>query len=79
MASGGTIFILSFTTVGIGIQKLLGGYARTYTYMYMWAHSHSQQGDVTSLLLFFQSKENRLKIVQRHIQERDMLNASQFS
>jgi hypothetical protein len=46
------IYIPSFIKIGSGIQRLLGG---TDT------KAHRQQGDLISLLLFFQNKQIRLK------------------
>jgi hypothetical protein len=56
MGSDG-IYILSFIKIGWGIQRMLEGDT--------WADTqkHKQQGDLISLLLFFKSKVNRLKIV----------------
>jgi hypothetical protein len=48
MGSGARIYIPGFIKNGSGIQKLIGGI-------------HRQQGDLTSLLLYFQNKESRLK------------------
>jgi hypothetical protein len=52
MGSGDTIYIPSFRKIGSGIQEPLreGG-----------GGIHKQQGDLLSLLLFFRSKESRLK------------------
>jgi hypothetical protein len=51
MGSGSTIICpLSFIKIGSGIQKLIG----------VGIHRHRQQGDLISLLLFFQNKESRL-------------------
>jgi hypothetical protein len=52
MGSGAVIYVPSFIKIGSGIQKLIGGIHR---------HTHRQQGDLISLLLFFQNKESRLK------------------
>jgi hypothetical protein len=49
MGSAAMICILSFTKIGSGIQMLIGG-------------THRHHGDLISLLLFFQSKESRLKM-----------------
>jgi hypothetical protein len=51
MGSSVMIYIPGFKKIDSGIQKLLRGYAQT----------HKQQGDLISLLLFFQDKESRLK------------------
>jgi predicted AlkP superfamily phosphohydrolase/phosphomutase len=59
MGSGAMIYIPSFIRAGSDIQKLLGD---THTYGYR------QQGGLTSLLLFFQNKENGLKM---NIKERE--------
>jgi hypothetical protein len=53
MDSGAMMLILSFIKIGSDIQKLLGCGIHTQT--------HREQGDFISLLLFFQSKEGRLK------------------
>jgi hypothetical protein len=44
------IYIPSFLKIGSAIQKLMGGDSQ----------SHRQQGDLISLLLFFQNNESRL-------------------
>jgi hypothetical protein len=46
------IYIQGFIMFGSGIQKLIGGDAKT----------HRKDGDLIRLLLFFQNKERRLKI-----------------
>jgi hypothetical protein len=53
MASCGMIYLPSFTKIGSGIQKLMGGGGDT--------QRHRQQGDLISLPLFFENKESRLK------------------
>jgi hypothetical protein len=52
MDSGAMTYIPSFIKIGLCIQKLMGGDTQT----------HRQNGDRMSLLLFFQNKENRLKM-----------------
>jgi hypothetical protein len=47
MESGAMIYPPSFMKIGSGIQRLMG--------------IHRQQGDIISLLLFFQNKKSRLK------------------
>jgi hypothetical protein len=54
MGSGAMIYVPSFIKIGSGIRKLIGVDMET----------HRQQGDLISLLLFFQNKEIRLKITQ---------------
>jgi hypothetical protein len=56
MASGSMIYIPLFIRIASGIQKLV------------WRNTqiHRQQGDLISLLLFFQNKESRLKKYVRH-------------
>jgi hypothetical protein len=49
MGSGAMICIPSFVKIGSGVRNLMGG-------------MHRQQGDLISLLLFFQNKESRLKM-----------------
>jgi hypothetical protein len=51
MGSSAMIYILSFTKIGSGIQKLTVRDSQT----------HRQHGDLISLFLFFQNKESRLK------------------
>jgi hypothetical protein len=53
MGSGAVIYVPSFIKIGSGVQELIRGIHR---------HTHGQQGDLISLLLFFQNKESRLKI-----------------
>jgi hypothetical protein len=53
MGSDTTIHIPYFIKTGAGIQKLVMGGRDT--------HAQRQQGDVISLLLFFQNKERRLR------------------
>jgi hypothetical protein len=53
MASGSMIYISIFINTGSGIRKLIGGNTQT----------HRQDGDLISLLLFFQSMERRLKML----------------
>jgi hypothetical protein len=48
MDSGAVSYVPSFIKIDSDIQKLIGGI-------------HRQQGDLISLLLFFQNKESRLK------------------
>jgi hypothetical protein len=59
MGSDGNICIPSFIYIGSGIQKLWGrgGLVRIET------HTQRQQDNLTSILLFFQSKESRLKAI----------------
>jgi hypothetical protein len=52
MGSGAMIYIPSFLEIGSGIQKWIEGVTQT----------HRQQGDLISLLLFFQNKESKLKM-----------------
>jgi hypothetical protein len=52
MGSGAVIYVPSYIKIGSGVQKLMEGYADTYT--------HGQQRDLISLL--FQNKESKLKI-----------------
>jgi hypothetical protein len=47
------LYIPSFIKIASGIQKLLGG-------IHMQTRTHREQGDLTSLILFFQNKESRL-------------------
>jgi hypothetical protein len=54
MGSEAVIYIPSFIKIGSGIQKLMGGG--------ICRHTHRQQGDLISLLLYFQNKESRLKM-----------------
>jgi hypothetical protein len=44
MGSGAVIYIPSFIKIGSGIQRLIGGISR-------------QQGDLISLLLYFQNRK----------------------
>jgi hypothetical protein len=55
MGSGAMIYtyIPSLTNTGSGIQKLIGG------------GTHTQEADLISLLLIFQNKGSRLKMVKR--------------
>jgi hypothetical protein len=55
MGSGAVKYIPSFIKTGSDIQKFIGGEEFTDTL----------HGDLISLLLFFQNKENRLKINSR--------------
>jgi hypothetical protein len=48
MGSDAMIYIQSFIKIGSTIQKLL------------WGNTHRQQGDLISLLLFFQNNESKL-------------------
>jgi hypothetical protein len=50
MGSGAVIYVPSLIKIGLGIQKLIRGI-------------HRQQGDLISLILFFQNKESRLKSI----------------
>jgi hypothetical protein len=50
--SSAMIYIPSFTEIGSAMRKLMGGI-------------HRQHGDRISLHLFFENKENRLKIIRR--------------
>jgi hypothetical protein len=52
MGSNAIIYIPDFIKIGSGIQKLLGG-------IHMQTHRQRQQGDLISLILFFQNKESR--------------------
>jgi hypothetical protein len=52
MGSGAVMNVPSFIKIRSGIQKLIEGDTQT----------HRQQGDLISVLLFFQNKENRLRI-----------------
>jgi hypothetical protein len=52
MGSGAMIYISSSIKIGSDIQKLIMEDTQT----------HRQQGDHTSLLLFFQNERSRLKI-----------------
>jgi hypothetical protein len=52
MGSGVMIYMPSFIKIGSVIQKLIGG-----------GGIHTQQGDLISLLLFFQNKESKLKFI----------------
>jgi hypothetical protein len=54
MGSGALIYAPSFINIRSAIQKLIGRDTHTDT--------HRQQGELISLLLFFQNKESRLKI-----------------
>jgi hypothetical protein len=56
MGPGTLIYISSFIKIGLGIQRLLGGYTHKQT--------PRLQGDSISLLLFFQNKESGLKITK---------------
>jgi hypothetical protein len=55
MGSGAMIYtyVPSFINIGSGIQKLMGR---------IHIQTHREQGDLISLLLFFQNKEMKLKI-----------------
>jgi hypothetical protein len=55
MGPGAMIHIPSFVKIGSGIEKFDGGGTHTHS------KTHRQQGDLVSLLLFFQNKESRLK------------------
>jgi hypothetical protein len=50
-------YIPCFIKTVIAVQKLI-----EETYVGTETHTHRLQGDVISLLLFFKSKESRLKI-----------------
>jgi hypothetical protein len=50
MGSGAMIYKPSFIKIGSGIQRLGGGYT----------YRHRQQGDLISLLVFFQAKKEHL-------------------
>jgi hypothetical protein len=52
MGSGAMICLPSFIKIGSGIQNLIGG--EEYT--------HKQEGDLISLLLFFENRESGLKL-----------------
>jgi hypothetical protein len=54
MASGGMIYIPAFMKVDRVMQKLLGG-------THIKTHTYRIQGNLISLLLFFQNRESRLK------------------
>jgi hypothetical protein len=56
MGSDAMIYMRSFIKIGSGIKKLLGGG------IHIQKQTHRQQGDLISLLLFFQHKESRLII-----------------
>jgi hypothetical protein len=47
------IYIPSFIKIGSAVQKLMGRIHK---------QTHRQEGDLISLLLFFQNKESRLKM-----------------
>jgi hypothetical protein len=53
MGLGALIYISSFIKIGLGIQKLMEG-----------GGVHREHGGLISLILFFQSKESRLKTVK---------------
>jgi hypothetical protein len=61
MGSDAIIYIRSFIKIGSGIKKFSGGDIHTNT------HTHRQQGYLISLLLSFQNKECRLKMVTEPI------------
>jgi hypothetical protein len=48
------IYVPIFINIGSGIPSLIGVIHR---------HTHRQQGDLISLLLFFQNTERRLKLI----------------
>jgi hypothetical protein len=52
MGLGAMIYVPSFIKIGSGIQKLI------------WVDKHRQQGDLISLLLFFQNKEIRVRTIR---------------
>jgi hypothetical protein len=57
MRLGTRIYIPSLIKIGSGIQKLIGGiHIQTQT------HTQGQEGDLISLLLFFQNKGSSPKI-----------------
>jgi hypothetical protein len=61
MASDGMIYNESFIKVSSGVQKLLWGiHIQTHT------DTYGQQGDIISLLLFFQYKGSRLQIFSQN-------------
>jgi hypothetical protein len=51
--SDALIYVRSFIMISSVIKKLIGGDTHTDT--------HKQQGDLISLLLFFETKESRLE------------------
>jgi hypothetical protein len=51
------MYISSFVKIGLGVEKLLG--------VYTCRHTHRQHCDLIILLLFFQSKESKLKIIKK--------------
>jgi hypothetical protein len=53
MGSGAITYVPRFIKINSGIQKLTGGYAYRQTHMY----THRQDGDLTSLLSFFQKRK----------------------
>jgi hypothetical protein len=55
MSSSAMIYMPSFIQIGSGTQNLLRG---------IHIQTHIQQGDLKSLLLFFQNKESRVKTVK---------------
>jgi hypothetical protein len=57
------VYTLSLMTTGSGIQKSLGWDRHT--------HTHTDQGDLTSLLLFFQKQKSKLKIQRLLLTSRD--------
>jgi hypothetical protein len=57
MGSGAVTYVPSFIKISSGIQKLIGGIQRH-------THTNRQQGDLISLLLFFQNKESELIMLQ---------------
>jgi hypothetical protein len=52
MGLGAVIYIPSLIKIGLDTQKLTGGIHR---------QTHKQEGDLISLLLFFQNKERKLR------------------
>jgi hypothetical protein len=59
MSSGATTYIPSFVRTGSGIQKIVGGRGGGGV---VHIQIYRKQGDLISLLLFFQDKENGLKM-----------------
>jgi hypothetical protein len=54
LGSGAMIYISSFMKTCYGVQTLLG-----------FVYTYRQQGDLISLLLFFQNKESRIKTLKK--------------
>jgi hypothetical protein len=55
IGSGAITYTQSFIKTGSAIEKLMGGGGED-------SQTHRQNGDRTSLILFFQNKESRLKL-----------------